>query len=192
LVNAVKNIETVSQLLAWLLGELESSDDMLIWEMLMVQEVAMFQKEISASIGLLWELARGKKLSRGTGAEEQVNEAIEDYWTLPYNSTEFAFTLLYPRKDGEQWYVQPVLADYEEYLMILFLESLRQQLDEGIGIICPNVSCIPSVSCNCEDNPARKEAVQRLAQWAREGKFGRGASLKARGEWTTTWPFPCI
>lgn len=93
--------------------------------------------------------------------------------------------MLYPAELHGRWYIVPMIVDppsfggrsnsqREAVQWLLVFESLRQQLDEGVGIYCPHYR--PSEGCACK--PDWREALIRILGWAREGKFGRGGTWR--------------
>jgi hypothetical protein len=87
---------------------------------------------------------------------------------------------LHVLEGNSSWYVNPstfyvnenTISQEDAARNLFHLESLRQQLDEGKGLYCPY-----NELSTCKCSPPWKEALLRILQWAREGKFGRS------GEW---------
>jgi hypothetical protein len=92
--------------------------------------------------------------------------------------------ILYPIEIHKEWYVtytfEPLThrpQESEALGRILAFESLLDQLIAARGMCCPFYN--PLIGCLCD--PSWKQSLNRLAQWAKEGKFDHGRSY--RGNW---------
>jgi hypothetical protein len=107
---------------------------------------------------------------------------------------EWAHPFIYPELLGTQWYLQPAILcrygdtflhvrnDYlesEPVMVVLKLEAILEQLIARDGICCPYYRYRPDMPRPCPCQPWWKEALLRILQWAREGKFDLGY----RGYW---------
>jgi hypothetical protein len=115
----------------------------------------------------LWILMQGREVL------EVVDDSEE---TRKRNATYRVEAILYPQEFEKGWYIRPKIVyhnrkDYEvekEILVrILAIESLLEQLIEGIGICCPHYN--PLEGCHCD--PDWKESLNCIARWGMQGKF---------------------
>jgi hypothetical protein len=118
----------------------------------------------------LWTLMQGRKPRKG-GVVNSVNAALRT--TLIYALPNRVQVTLRPEEWNKGWIISKSFdggTDSQQNAagFLLWLESIRQQLDAGKGIYCPYYS--PGIICWCA--PFWKKALLRILEWAREGKFG--------------------
>ena len=137
------------------------------------------EKDFSEQRYSLWKLMVGD-------SELEYLEVNDEIITLPslFPPPDRAETVLYPREFEKGWHITFDFLDEtqsEEVLdasvRVLELESLLEQLFSGNGFCCPHY--VPLEDCFC--NPAWKESLNRIARWAKEGKFDQGKFN--RGNW---------
>jgi hypothetical protein len=175
LVDHVRPMKNYKQLLEWL--ECQICDPSLIEDWQTILRLSMRYSQKSENMRPLGELSMANSLliKKEVNFEDVVNLIRE----IPKRDKLLPQVFLYPKKHGNAQYVVPFnkAGNYNRYLRLLFLESVRQQINEGTGILCPFLSNDTESSYSCIPQPLLKQGIKRLARWAMEGRFGPG-------EWT--------
>jgi hypothetical protein len=107
-------------------------------------------------------------------------------WT--YNPPKQVSVVLEPLEFHKEWHITYTHNSTDEspqeekraLVRILELESLLEQLSSGNGICCPHFDPWEG-GCRCDCDPEWKASLNRIAQWAKEGKFDQGKFN--RGNW---------
>jgi hypothetical protein len=169
---AVETISTYPQLVDWLEHRNNDPADRSGWHQALIASAAIGRRLPHAA--WLRELTRGK-----LGEEIDVADApravaeIEDaYRTLPgprSGKDVRQSTLFYPKEVDGYWYVNAAVpVDWtQEYLTLVVLEGIRQQLDSGLAFQCP-FRRGPECFCAARQ-PEFRNGLNRLAQYAKTG-----------------------
>jgi hypothetical protein len=179
----ISPIKNCTQLLEWLQRQISEPSFIQNWQTIL--QLSMQNRQKSKNMRLLGELSMANSLliKKEVNLEDVVNlirEIPNQYLSWPHLGVEsLPYAFLYPKRYGNAHYVVPFNADgnYNKYRRLLFLESVRQQLNTGIGFRYPFLLDDIEGNCTSVPQPLLKQGIKRLACWAMEGRFGPG-------EWT--------
>jgi hypothetical protein len=174
LAEKINDIENGAELKDWIFREIRRFGEDIEW---IVSIAKMVEYRELTKYGLwLWELMQGRiphKVVHDNAYYLQVAVRIHSS-KLPQR----LHVTLHAHESDRGWLIIPRFPHYSKRLRsqeeaavnLNYLESLRQQLDEGKGFCCSYY--LPGNICSCD--PSWRGALSRLFQWAREGKFGDG------------------
>jgi hypothetical protein len=178
LAEKLKDIENGADLIDWIKQTFSPSEAAAeVWLLIFLIEPSLIDPSRSWSQhgSWLWALMQGENPPTGVGNCFDV--ALESKFQNKIHKDNFLKIHLHIRESDRGWYLIPNIpknfqgtrAQQEAAVSVMRLEALRQQLDEGNGICCAYYT--PD-RCVCE--LYWREALLRISQWAKEGKFGCG------------------
>jgi hypothetical protein len=167
-----ENINTMSngnELLDWLLRMSSKRNELVSFSA--AWQILVNNKNLDYIDKFFWILMRGRP------KDGEVEEVNLDFVPTKYFELNRVEAFLYPVEFNGEWYITYSILSHNEspaevdaLYNILGFASLLEQLTSGNGICCPHYH--PLEGCHCY--PDWREALNRILQWAREGKFGYG------------------
>jgi hypothetical protein len=174
LAEKVKTMKNGQELQDWFLHTHQTyhQDELHVWLEALAKLVDNYG-EWSEEASCLWTLMQGRK------PPKRVSDTFEfaKRAAIANRTSSRVQITFYAQESDRGWFIVPMIPYYgkgsktqQKAVMSLYArESLRQQLDAGIGIYCPYYRpglCVCSIPW--------REILWRLSRWAREGKFGAG------------------
>lgn len=178
LVDFVSQTESLNALLTWLTQSI-TDEEINTWRRILALEADCLKH---ATFPFVQNLVRERPLSKNGTSENWARKYQNWYWNWPSSKNKrwpkASYSLLYPDKIGKRWYIRRWFFNEGNLGMLVRFDSYRQQLNHGVGFVCPFVDINSSdgtVRCACiKEHEDFRLIAQRMTRLALNGIFGDG------------------